>query len=436
MAPKAVDALLDETLDDLEGRYEFIDELGKGASSAVYLARDRMTDIEVAIKVIDLQMLEEDAVLTAVRAEVDLLRHVEHPCIVGLVEVVRDASSLAVVTNALTGGDLFSQVDDGAMTEAAAQDVFAQVALALEHLHAAGYAHRDVKAENICSVAEEAEAIKLIDFGSAAKGAQMTGLVATAAYCAPEVLTSVGFGDVAGNGAPYGPACDLWSLGVLLYFLLSRRLPFAGADEAALLAQVAVGHYEFAPAPAWRGISDSAKSLISRLMTVDPKLRADWAEVRAHSWCCRAIREWERALILTASPQKSPQKTPDAARAAEQTAGDGEHARETHDEPACKMEDGVAAQQGHVSSLPAHGIHEVCGGVSSAGDADVDAASRAATLEGTPLESIAQPAIPTGLSSPSVDHRAVAAGAAAGRLRAILERRERANQSISHKGDA
>ena len=170
-----------------------------------------------------------------------------------------------------------------------------------------------------------------------------TGLAATAAYCAPEVAASAGYGNVEGTGAPYGPACDLWSLGVLLYVMLSKRLPFAapaaaagsGSDsegdegdaDAAILARVLEGSVAFAPASAWRGVSDHARDLIQRLLLVDPSERAGWAEVRRHPWCARAIAEreaglaaLERALLPAAEPTAASASAPVAAAPAEEPA--------------------------------------------------------------------------------------------------------------------
>ena len=319
-----MDGLDSVVVDDLEGRYEFIDELGDGASSKVFLAstRHETPTREVAVKVLDLAVLNKaDDLMAAVRAEVQVVRTVRHPGIVKFIETCRDGASLCVVTEALTGGDLFQKVkEDGApLTEAAAREVFAQVAMALEHLHTSGYAHRDVKAENIVAVDDSEDGqhrVKLIDFGSSAPigHAGLTGLHATAHYCAPEVIASSGgCGTVEPTNAPYDERCDLWSLGVLLYFLLSRRLPFqipakakktqrggppadGAEDEADLLRRVADASYTFAPEKLWASVSADARDLVERLMRKAPGERISWGGIRTHAWCATAIREHEAAI--------------------------------------------------------------------------------------------------------------------------------------------
>jgi len=291
--------LIDATVDDLESKYEFLDDLGAGATAAVYLAQNRATGEEVAIKVMDVAALADDSVFASVHAEVSCLRAVRaHPLVVHLVEVVRDASSLAIVLEALTGGDLHGELSGGALTEDAARKGFAQVVLAVEWLHSHGFSHRDIKAENVVAAADGN--FKLVDFGSSAKtaagGGGLTGLVATAGYCAPEVVASAGYGDVPGTGEPYGLTNDLWSLGILLYLMLSRAMPFglhAVRDEREALRRIAEGEQTlaFEPARAWERVSDEAKDLVRQLLTRDPSRRASWAALHAHPWMATTLVE-------------------------------------------------------------------------------------------------------------------------------------------------
>jgi serine/threonine protein kinase len=314
------------TIDNIEERYEFVDELGDGSSSQVYLASTAPHEVpgrEVAIKVLDVNALLNDSEqLDAVRAETQLLRALRHPHIVHFFETCRDGSSFAVVTEALTGGDLFQRLkENGApLREGVARGIFAQVCNALEHLHRCGYAHRDIKAENVVCVdgKKQRDAVKLIDFGSSAPTRDkngvtvpLTGLHATAHYCAPEVAASSGgLRGVNATGRPYDERCDMYSLGVLLYFLLSRKLPFAapsarpvgrapsdGAeDEDGLLRRVAEGNYAFEPPLVWERVSVEAKDLIAKLMTKRPEHRLDWKGVHSHPWCTSAVQECEAAV--------------------------------------------------------------------------------------------------------------------------------------------
>ena len=123
-----------------------------------------------------------------------------------------------------------------------------------------------------------------------------------------EVLASAGFSGVAvGTDAPYSPACDLWSLGVLLYTMLSKHLPFAattsGRDtDAAILERVAVGTFEFAPEACWGTVSASAKDVITQLLLIDPARRMTMDGLRRHTWCADAVSSaYERAAAEAAA---------------------------------------------------------------------------------------------------------------------------------------
>lgn len=160
--------------------------------------------------------------------------------------------------------------------------------------------------------------IKVIDFGYAGiwtPGAELTGLCGTPDYVAPEILSwydgdaGAGAGAEGGDagagaagspsgagagggalGVRYGKVSDVWSLGVLLYVLLSGTSPFAAEDEPGLLRRVLAADYAF-PDREWRAVSAEAKSLIQAALVADPDARASLAELKAHPWCASAVAQ-------------------------------------------------------------------------------------------------------------------------------------------------
>lgn len=154
-------------------------------------------------------------------------------------------------------------MDRGSFKEDEAKELFSQILLSMEYLHNLNIVHRDVKPENILYVAQGGNEIKLIDFGYAgiwSPEKPLTGLCGTPDYVAPEVLTWYDDNDA---GVPYGKGSDMWSMGVLLYVILSGCSPFNAEEEEALLKLVAEAKYEFYEKE-WSHISAEAKDLIGR----------------------------------------------------------------------------------------------------------------------------------------------------------------------------
>lgn len=218
-------------------------------------------------QVVENASLTDEENLEALETEIAILRQLSHHHIVALKEVVATPSDTYIVMELLGGGELFNRiVDDGPFPEPKAAALFAQVRhphgsveepcsgspaahipatlppwqvlLAMQYLHDQNIVHRDIKPENILYTKAGGNDIKLIDFGYAGLWSgdkPLTGLCGTPDYVAPEVLT---WYDDDEQGTPYGKGSDLWSMGVLLYVILSGCSPFSADEEEELLQQV------------------------------------------------------------------------------------------------------------------------------------------------------------------------------------------------------
>jgi calcium/calmodulin-dependent protein kinase I len=153
-------------------------------------------------------------------------------------------------------------------------------------LHQNGVVHRDLKPENMLFVSPDLDAeIKIADFGLAkmrlmggddAPDENLGGLrtpCGSPAYVAPEVLMRT----------EYDKGVDMWSMGVILYVLLSGCPPFDDECTPKMYESIKLGDWSF-PSPEWGGITDSAKDLVSRLLTVNPRDRATADQAMAHPW--------------------------------------------------------------------------------------------------------------------------------------------------------
>lgn len=260
--------------------------LGTGQFASVHLCIHKATGKQWAIKIIDKKKFalsssseRPDALL----GEVEILRQLDHPGCIKINETFETDDTLYLILELVTGGELFDRiVDSKRFEEPRARAYFRQMLEAIQYLHAKGIVHRDLKPENILVASSTEETIKLSDFGLSrimGSTSNMKTMCGTPQYVAPEVLTDGGDGKKG-----YGAACDLWSLGVILYILLAGYPPFYEEGRTMqVLEQVAAGYYDF-PTRSWGKISIEAKDLIVSLMTVSPSKRPSATDALRHPW--------------------------------------------------------------------------------------------------------------------------------------------------------
>jgi len=318
--------LADAIVDDITKIYTMGEELGRGRFSVVRNALHNKEDARYAVKVVENASLSDEENLEALETEIKILRQLNHPYIVTLKEVVTTSADTYIVMELLSGGELFNRiVDKGCFPEPEAAALFAQILLSMEYLHSLSIVHRDVKPENILYVKDGSNDIKLIDFGYAGMWAAdkpLTGLCGTPDYVAPEVLTWYDDDD---NGTPYGKGSDLWSLGVLLYVILSGCSPFSADEqhEEQLLKQVAEAKYEFYDNE-WKNISSNAKDLIKRLLVVDPAQRMTMDEMLKHEWLADAVAKCRSDTAAKSQPSAKPADSSTTSAPVVQTDSKGE----------------------------------------------------------------------------------------------------------------
>ncbi|PIO59260.1 kinase domain protein, partial [Teladorsagia circumcincta] len=216
--------------------------------------------------------------------EVDiLLRHGHHPHIVKLFDVYEDETHVNLVLEYCRGGEMLDRIlSKKTFTEREAAASMANLASAVCYLHSNQVAHRDLKPSNImyASSSCESDSLRIIDFGFAKQSRAENGMLMTPCYTAqfvaPEVLKRQG----------YDRSCDVWSLGVLLYTMLSGQTPFAmGPNDPAdeILKRVGEGRVTM-EGKAWEDISDNAKDLVRKLLDVDASRRPAAKQILQHPW--------------------------------------------------------------------------------------------------------------------------------------------------------
>lgn len=263
--------------DNPQDYYEFGQKVGEGSFGIVRLLRHKATGVERAMKIV----AKSNNSTTAIRDEIAILAKLDHPHLVRLIEYFEDDYNFYLVFEHYRGGELFDRIKNYRQYgEAYASNIIKQVLLALNYCHERGIIHRDLKPENlILETANDDSPVRIIDFGTASlfdtkQGSKkkLTKVVGTPYYIAPEVIKQ-----------EYDEKCDLWSVGVILFILLSGKPPFFGDDNARIMASVRHGKYSFRD-PIWAEISDDAKNLIRSLLTYDPSKRPSASEALKHSW--------------------------------------------------------------------------------------------------------------------------------------------------------
>ncbi|KAA8494376.1 Myosin light chain kinase A [Porphyridium purpureum] len=282
---------------DVEHYYTIGRKIGSGAFAHVYLATSRVTGTAYALKEID--MTHEMNKPELVMAEILVMRSVCHPRLVQMHDVFERPDKVQVVVEYMAGGELYDRIAElggKGFSERNAQAVFREILQGVEYLHRHRIVHRDLKPENVlCTGTEWPLQVKLCDFGLSsmtchAVGPELVGadqaegdgqdsdpperkIVGTANYVAPETARREM------SGAP----ADMWACGVVLFVILSGKLPFNGKSEEDVIKKVAAAKFTMPPRE-WRGISPAAKSLVLSLMNADPRKRLSASGALQHAW--------------------------------------------------------------------------------------------------------------------------------------------------------
>ncbi|XP_028288131.1 ribosomal protein S6 kinase alpha-3 isoform X2 [Parambassis ranga] len=300
--PNAIVQQLHRSTSQFADAYEVKEDIGIGSYSVCKRCLHKGTGMEYAVKIINKAKRDPTE-------EVEiLLRYGQHPNIITLKDVYDDGRSVFLVTELMKGGELLDKIlRQKFFSEREASAVLYTITRTVEYLHVQGVVHRDLKPSNILYVDESgnAESIRICDFGFAKQLRAENGLLMTPCYTAnfvaPEVLKKQG----------YDAACDIWSLGVLLYtmltgylyiqftsrtserpalefrsFCLSNFTPFANGPEDTpeeILARIGSGKFSLTGGY-WNSVSAEAKDLVSKMLHVDPHQRLTAGQVLRHPW--------------------------------------------------------------------------------------------------------------------------------------------------------
>lgn len=254
------------------GPYRLGSTLGVGTFGKVKLAIHEDTSLKVAIKIVNKAKMLSMDMHEKIRREITILQNLHHPHVVRLYELIDTPTDIFMVIEYVSGGELFDHiVQNSRLQEPEARKFFQQILCGVEYCHHHTICHRDLKPENILLDANLN--VKVGDFGLSnfmRDGDFLRTSCGSPNYASPEVV----------SGRPYaGPEVDVWSCAVILYALLCGSLPFDDEHVPNLFKKIKHGHYTLPG-----HLSEQSRSLLLRMLTVDPVKRITFKEIRRHPW--------------------------------------------------------------------------------------------------------------------------------------------------------
>lgn len=254
------------------GKYRIGRVIGKGSFATVKIGTDLFTSETVAIKIVDkYELMNNKTGINLLNQEIDVMRRLNHPGIIRLIEVIEDDSAYYIVMEYCGGGELFDFIiSRKRVEEPLAQRFFKQIVLSIDYLHQQDIAHRDLKPENLLLTGSNV--VKVIDFGLCSVNASepLTNRCGSPCYIAPESLTQTSW---------LGKPTDIWALGVILYALVNGNMPWNYQQPDTMLQEIINGDFA-QPGP----ISDECYDMLRCMLNPDPTRRFTCQDILNHVW--------------------------------------------------------------------------------------------------------------------------------------------------------
>jgi 5'-AMP-activated protein kinase catalytic alpha subunit len=254
------------------GKYKIDQLLGTGSFGKVFQCTDTETHRLYAIKVISLELIRANKLELQLKKEFTILKRLEHPHIIRLIETLRTKKYVFLVTELVLGGDLFDYLQtNGPFDERTARRVFGEIIDAMEYCHEKKIVHRDLKDSNVLLTPEVK--VKIADFGFSNVCVNdsdlLSTLCGTPSFISPEILLH----------KPYSYPVDIFSAGVILFLMVSGYLPFDDNDDVLLMKKTIDCVFEMP-----YQFSNNLKDLISKLLVKSPEQRISINLIKSHPW--------------------------------------------------------------------------------------------------------------------------------------------------------
>ncbi|MCQ2816941.1 MAG: protein kinase [archaeon] len=282
--------------DKFEDNYEMEKELGQGKFGLVMECKQKSTGKKYAVKILSKAEMEIDD-LEMARTEVEILKICQHPNIISLIDVFETTQEIYLILERCIGGDLYKYIVEKKMenvkkkqpeaiilSEEKICDIIHKILTALYYLHSFGIAHRDIKANNILLTSNDDNFdVKLTDFGLSkiiGPNEKCSEPFGTLTYVAPEILLD----------EPYSKSVDIWSVGILTFFLLTQSFPFTGKTEDEISEQILKKELSFQE-PIWRNFSKESKKFVKGMLEKKVEKRFTLKDALCHEWIKTILKD-------------------------------------------------------------------------------------------------------------------------------------------------
>ena len=272
--------------DVLSGKYVISGLIGQGTFASVFKAHNIKTNELVAMKIIPESSFKNQYHSKQIQHEIYTMQNIQHPALVHMIDTFTCDDYLIMVLEFCSGGDLFEYIayQEEALPEEIAALLFLQICEGIAYCHNCNIAHRDIKLENI--LIKKFPQVVISDFGLCGiinNTELMSTFCGSPTYCPPECLRNLEYD---------GRQSDIWSLGVLLYYLIELQPPWEVGSFTRMQKQILKGNYK----PMTKA-SVSAKMLVSKMLKVAPEERISIDEILNHEWLKNASKAAQYARI-------------------------------------------------------------------------------------------------------------------------------------------
>ena len=273
--------------------YNFIKTIGEGTFGKVKLALHKITNEEVAIKILEKAKIKNKKDLERIDKEIKYMKMLNHPNIVKIYEIFEDKDNYYISMEYVSGGELFNYiVKNKRLNENETSFFYSQIIHIIQEIHKHKICHRDLKPENL--LLTQNKTIKLIDFGLSNEYEDyLYTPCGSPCYASPEVIKGLKYS---------GLAIDLWASGIILYSMLCGYLPFDDKNNDNLFRKILKCRIEF-PTKKNIIISENAKDLIKKILKPDPKKRITLEEILEHPFLSYGNKKYKEKINMDINKQ-------------------------------------------------------------------------------------------------------------------------------------